>query len=238
MNNFLNTMNNTKYQAEMSINNSFNSLKIIDEDFQKFLLDFFKEDINKNLFVTQIFYNGSESIFYFQDYLFKKTCDYLKNLVRIDGLSFYFDANIPLSSIDIILSDTKIASINIFHKQLTLYEEVFFETINRGIDEKTKEKDKLILEYNKCFKTPVKNFSINENSKMPLNKISFKKDNQKQKIMILEDINFRIMQLDNEISELYITKNMLEKNLTNIKYFQEKISSRIYNKLKYNVIIN
>lgn len=243
MNNFLIEMQRTSIKAKSSIDNSFHALSYIDSDFKYFLLNFFNEDINKNLFLTQIFYDGPDSMNQFQSIIFEKSCDFFKKLLCIDGLSFHYDANIPLSSIDLILSDTKIASINIFHRQLILYEKVFFESINNGIEYKTNKRNELVDKYNNKAEglNDFSIFSIEDESnlaKSVMKTTVLKKKTKKERLNELELLNYEILAIEDEISELMITKQMLIKNLNNIKYFQEKIQSRIFSNLHYKTIID
>ena len=72
MNDFFNKMDYiyTKSKNEMEI--SYNRLSLIEVDFEAFLSNFFYGDINKNMFMTGIFYEGPQFIKDFQDYVFKK----------------------------------------------------------------------------------------------------------------------------------------------------------------------
>ena len=243
MSNFLNEMHKESIKAKSSIDNAFDALSYIDSDFKYFLNNFFKDDINKNLLLTQIFYEDNDGAFRFQSVLFEKAALFFKKMFSIDGLSFYYDARLPLSSMDLILSDTKIASINIFYKQLVLYEGVFFENIDKGIEDKSKERDALVDKYNAKV-MQLNNFSVlsKEQSdgfaKSVVKNTVFKKQTKKERLTDLESLNFEIISLEDEISELIITKQMLIKNLSNIKYFQEKIENRINSNLDYRVIIN
>lgn len=241
MDNFLREMNNVSSRAKTSIDNSYDAIKLINVDFRRFLIQFFCEDTRKNLFITQVFYEGDNSIYNFQQYIFERTCAYLKDILNIDGLSFYFDAKIPLSSIDIVISDTKVASVNIFFKQLTLFERMFFEQIDDGISRKEKERDELQKEYDN-YSNNLNNYSILNREKgdgimdSALNYTLLRKSTKKKRLTKLDELSYSILKLENEISELMITKQMLIKNLSNVKYFQEKISSRISSNLNYRVI--
>ena len=53
--------------------------------------------------------------------------------------------------------------------------------------------------------------------------------------MNLDSLNMEILQIEDEISELMITKQLLIKNMNNIQYFQEKIQNRVGFNLKYRV---
>lgn len=241
MSNFSNDMKEVYIKSKSSIENSYRLLGLIDEDFQTFLLEFFREDANKNLFLTQIFYNGNEYIVKFQDYLFNKACAYFTNLIKIDGLKFYFDSTIPLSNIDFIISDSKIASVNIFYKYIIIYEKAFFKTIDEGIENKHKKIDSMNKAYNKETKkinnSSFLNFEKENNiGTNIINSTIFKNKIRKEKLSKLEEISYEILNLENELSELLVVRNMLEKNLVNIKYFQEKITTRIINKLHYKII--
>lgn len=242
MNEFLREMNNISLRAQTSIERSCDALKLIDTDFKNFLLQFFHEDVRKNLFLTQIFYDGNDSLYNFQQYLFEKACTYFRDILRIDDVIFYFDARIPLSQIDIIISETKVASINIFFKEVILFEKVFFEQIDSGIMQKEKERDKLEKEYDKCLNN-LNNYSVfnrEDDDRVidsVLNSTVFKKNVKKKRITKIDELNYNILKLEDEISELLITRQLLVKNLSNIKYFQEKISSRISSNLNYRVII-
>lgn len=241
MNDFSKDMKEIYIKSKSSIENSYRLLELIDEDFQTFLLEFFREDTNKNLFLTQIFYSGDEYIIKFQDYLFNKACAYFENLVKIDGLKFYFDATIPLSNIDLIISDSKIASVNIFYKYIIVYEKAFFKTIDEGIENKQREIDEMNKIYNKETKkmnnSSFLNFEKENNvGTNIINSTIFKNKTRKEKLNKLEELSYEILNLENELSELLIVRNMLAKNLVNIKYFQEKITTRIINKLHYKII--
>lgn len=243
MSNFLMEMKKAAIEANSSIENSFHALSFMETDFKYFLLNFFKDNVNQNLFLTHIFYRNNDGMNNFQSIVFEKSCSYFSKLINIDDLSFYYDSTIPLSSIDLILSDTKIASINIFHRELVLYEGVFFEEIDRGIDRKTIERDKLVDSYNKKVQS-LNDFSIFSSNneyglaKSAINNIILKNKTKKERLTDLEFLNLEILEVENEISELMITRNMLIRNLSNIKYFQEKIQNRICLNLKYKVKIN
>lgn len=242
MNEFLKEMSNVSLRAQTSIERSCDALKLIDTDFKKFLLQFFYEDVRKNLFLTQIFYEGNDSLYNFQQYIFERACAYFRDMLRIDGVSFYFDARVPLSQIDIVISETKVASINIFFKELILFENVFFEQIDNGIMQKEKERDVLQMEYDKCLSNlnSYSVFSREDDDKMinsVLNSTVFKKNTKKKRITKIDELNYNILKLEDEISELLITRQLLVKNLSNIKYFQEKISSRISSNLNYKITI-
>lgn len=240
MSNFLMEMEKASIRAKSSIDGSFHALSFMEDDFGYFLINFFKDNINKNLFLTHVFYDSDDGMNKFQSIILEKSCSYFSRLISIDGLSFHYDSTIPLSSIDLILSDTKIASINIFYKELTLYEGVFFEEIDNGINKKSIERDKLVDSYNKKVQS-LNDFSILSSNnkdglaKSAMNNTIFKNRTKKERLTDLEFLNLEILELENEISELMITKQMLIRNLNNIKYFQEKIHSRISSNLKYKV---
>lgn len=243
MNNFLMEMQKASTKAKSSIDNSFEALSFIDTDFKQFLIDFFKEDINKNLLLTQIFYDSPSSIIQFQSTIFEKSCNFFSKLINIEGLCFHYDVNIPLSAIDFILSDTKVASVNIFYKQLILYEEVFFEQINKGLEDKISEKDILLKRYHQDINN-LNNYSIFYKeyetglTQHILNNTVLKKKAKREKLNNLELLRLEILNLEESINELEITKQILLKNLNNIKYFQEKIQSRISLNLKYKIIVH
>lgn len=240
MANFIREMEHAYSKAKSSIDDSFFALSFIETDFKYFLVNFFRDDINKNLFLTQVFYDNENSMNDFQSYVFNKATIYFSKLISIDGLSFYYDASLPLSSIDLILSDTKIASINIFYKELILYEGVFFEEIDKGIERKARERDKLVDTYNNQVQS-LNNFSLLSDSsnsniaKSALNNTIFKNRTKKERLMNLDSLNMEILQIEDEISELMITKQLLIKNMNNIQYFQEKIQNRVGFNLKYRV---
>ena len=108
--------------------------------------------------------------------------------------------------------------------------------------QKEKERDKLEKEYDKCLNN-LNNYSVfnrEDDDRVidsVLNSTVFKKNVKKKRITKIDELNYNILKLEDEISELLITRQLLVKNLSNIKYFQEKISSRISSNLNYRVII-
>lgn len=240
MNNFLKEMNKTAVEAKNSIDHCLHALTFIDSDFKYFLINFFRTDVSKNLLLTKIFYDSPESMFKFQEILFEKSSDFFSKLLNIDGLEFYYDANVPLSYIDLILADTKIASINIFHKELILYEGMFFEEIDNGINKKSKEIDSLMFELNKLTQGFNNNsiFSYNDNKSLSQNMLDntlFKKRARKDKIRDFEILRYQIIEAEKDLHELTLTREILMKNLLNIQYFQDKIQSRIITHLNYKI---
>ena len=92
------------------------------------------------------------------------------------------------------------------------------------------------------FEAPIKVFGIPnfEKDKSIVSNVAnstvFRKRARKERIGNVESIGYELMNLENELSELYIVRNMLEKNLVNIKYFQEKIVGRISSRLHYKIV--
>lgn len=227
MNSFSKDMNKLYLDSKKELDLSYDAINLVDIDFKRFLLDFFYNDTNKNLFLTRIFYEGESSIKSFQEYIFKKCTVYFYNLFNIDDLSFRYDSSIPLSNIDIVLSDSIIASINIYYKSVILHESSFFEVIDEGI----LEKEKKIKELNKKYNHNLKNINDSKFNKF------INKSKNKEIINNIEMISNELLYAEDELSELLITRNIIERNMVNIKYFQDKISNRITRDLKYNVMV-
>lgn len=225
MNDFFNKMDYIYNKSKNEIDMSYNYLLLAETDFNAFLSNFFYGDTNKNMFLTGIFYEGPEFIKDFQDYIFKKSQLYFYDLFKIDGLKIEFNSSVPFSNLDVILSDSKIASINIYYKTLILYKNTFFQVIDEGINEKNNQISILTKEYN---------IAVNNLNNMKFGK--FINKNKEKELMKIEMMGADLLNLENELSELLITRKIIEKNLVNVEYFQEKIFKRLKNKLNYNVV--
>jgi hypothetical protein len=157
-------------------------------------------------------------------------------------MSFSFDSSKILSPINIVVCDTVIASINIFNKQLVLNDKVFYEEVEKAIEEKAKELEKKYKKYDKQitkFNNPSFKKNKNESTKIAiLNATIMKKKATIQKKFELEEAHYEILELEAEYNDLINLRNSILKDMEGVRHLQNRLKDRVVSKLNYSVVIN
>lgn len=231
METFLKEMRNTYIYSKKSIENSYKAFEFIDSDFRLFLETFFHEDATQNSFLLRIYSESEDKLTYFQDFILKRACDYFKKIINIDNLKYTFDSSEMFPDIEVKTGGITLISINIFYKEIIIFENNYLKDLAKKVKQKEKEKCKLEKKYEAFFDK-----YGNQNLLQSLVAIGTGKS--KQIKSEVEEITYAILEIEDEISELKIYESQIQKQSQEIIYIQERIKSRILSKLDYNILID
>lgn len=230
------------------LNFDLENYKLSEIEAKEFLIRFFRKDIEKSLFVSQIFELGEKAVFDFQEHIFNYTINYFKELINIDGISFSYDKNIFPLTIDISLAEMILCKIHIFSKQIEILENYYFKDVHETISNLNKEKEILLDEYSKLQKYESNTMELlkddsNLNALKSLDIIvsSMRKNKNKYKAEIQQQcflIETRVAQIDLEVEECLLIESSIKKSMLSINYYQNKISDRLSRNLKYTIYKN
>ena len=228
---FLKEMKNTYFYAKSSIENSYKAFEFIDTDFRLFLETFFEEDATENSFLLRIFSESDEKLRYFQDFILERTCKYLKSIINVNGLTYSYNSSKTFPDIEIKTGDILLVSINVFYKEVTVYENNYLKDIVKNIEKKEKKKQKLEAKYENLF-------NKYGNQSLVQSVVAIGTGKSKKIKTKVEEITYAILELEEEISYLKAQKIQLEKEFQDIQYIQDRIKSRILSKLNYDTIVD
>lgn len=241
----LKEMRDITYTTQNSLANSLEIFLEIENDTKNFLNNFFQGEVNKNFFLTQVFYYGDECIYKFQEKVFYEAVKYFTTLINIEGAIFSYNSSIFMSNIAVIVEETEICHIDIFRKQIILINQSYFTEIDNRINELEESNTKLskqIAKETSYYKNPTKKIRNNHKStlqssiKLIGNKTIMKGKFKKEQREIINNLSLELSLNEDKISKLLITRFSMEKNMQNIQYYQHRVVERVTSNLKYSII--